>query len=500
MFKVSDKHKGFIKGNSVRLLENGEEFFPLMIRRIRNAKKEIFIETFILLDDEVGKPIQKALIKAAKRGVWVGVTVDSYGSFELTSDYIGELTEAGVIFQVYDPKPSLIRSKPSMFRRLHRKLVVIDNYYALVGGINLSFRHMTRYGPGAKEDFAVEVTGPVVPQIRQLCKSYVSEARDENLGELAQSLKSPEVTGNAEVAFVSRDNKRNRSEIEKAYIYAIHAAKHRVAIANAYFFPGYRVMRALRKAARRGVEVELVLQGEPDIPIALRAARSLYSRLTRADIKIYEYTERPLHAKIAVVDDVWSTVGSSNLDPLSFSLNLEANVVVLDKDLNRDIYRHIQKLIGNSDLIGRSWVAKRPWWNQVMDVVTYHVLRHLPSLVGWFPAHTPHIHNLRGRYETEIGPEPELEKRFPESRQARPVSQTRSIEKHGTKNSSENNNARKNRGRKDGVRKDGVRKDSTEKYDNPDLKTGDAEQNDNPPMPPPTEERRQPRQQELEDA
>lgn len=500
MFKVSNKHKGFINGNSVRLLENGEEFFPLMIRRIRNAKKEIFIETFILLDDEVGKPIQKALIQAAKRGVWVGVTVDSYGSFELTTEFIEALTEAGVIFQVYDPKPSLIRSKPSMFRRLHRKLVVIDNYYALVGGINLSYRHMTRYGPGAKEDFAVEVAGPVVPQIRQLCKSYVSEARDENLGELAQTLKSPEVTGDADVAFVSRDNKRNRSEIEKAYIYAIHAAKYRVVIANAYFFPGYRMMRALRKAARRGVEVELVLQGEPDIPIALRAARSLYSRLARADIKIYEYTERPLHAKIAVVDDTWSTVGSSNLDPLSFSLNLEANVVVLDKNLNRDIYRHIRKLIGNSDLIGRSWLAKRPWWNQVMDVVTYHVLRHLPSLVGWFPAHTPRIHNLRGRYQTEIGtqPEGELEKRFPESRQAQPVSPKHNREKSNIdKSGTEQNSPEK---QQISAQKRHARKNpsSAGKYNVSNLKTGNAAQTDYPRMPTTTEKSRQ--TQELEDA
>ncbi len=431
MFKVSDKHKGFIKGNSVRLLENGDQFFPLLIRRIRNAKKEIFIETFILRDDEVGKPIQKALIQAARRGVWIAVTVDSYGCFELTSDYINKLTDAGVIFQLYDPKPSLIRTKPSMFRRLHRKLVVIDNQYALVGGINLSYNHVTKSGPGAKEDFAVEITGPVVGEIRQLCKSYVSEASDENLGELARSLKFPEVTGTVEIAFVSRDNKRNRSEIEKAYIYAIHAARHRVAIANAYFFPGYRVMRALRKAARRGVEVELILQGEPDIPLALRAARSLYSRLTKADIKIYEYLERHLHAKIAVVDDTWCTVGSSNLDPLSFFLNLEANVVVLDKNLNRDIHSHIRKLIDRSELIGRSWVKNRSFWNQFLDVVTYHVLRHLPSLVGWFPAHTPHIHNFRGHYETKVGAlrenmaetrqDKELENRFPESRNAQPI-------------------------------------------------------------------------------
>jgi cardiolipin synthase len=401
MFELYKGKKRFTDGNRLELLENGETFFPQLIRRINRAEKEIFIETFILGQDRVGNALQKALIAAAKRGVWVAVTADSYGTFFLDPEYIKTLTEAGVVFQIFDPQPSWLKSRPKLFRRLHRKLVVVDGRYAFIGGINLSHEHMTEHGPTAKQDYAVEIEGPIVPVIRELCKAYVPDARDHHLGELTERLRNPAKVGDASIAFVARDNRRFRNDIEKAYLLGIRKARKRIYIANAYFFPSFRMLHALRNAAKRGVEVVVILQGEPDIPLALRAARCLYDELTGDGVKVYEYLERPLHAKIALIDDEWATIGSSNLDPLSLALNLEANVVVLDSSFNQQLFAEMKKLVKASRLIESRWLKQRSRAHLIKNFFSYHIMRHWPSLASWFPTHTPVIREIKARADME---------------------------------------------------------------------------------------------------
>ncbi len=404
MFELYKGKKRFTEGNRIELMENGETFFPQLIRRINRAEKEIFIETFILGEDRVGKALQKALIAAAKRGVWISVTADSYGTFFLDAEYIKALTEAGVVFQIFDPQPSWMKSRPKLFRRLHRKLVVVDGRYAFIGGINLSHEHMTEHGPTAKQDYAVEIEGPVVPIIRELCKAYVPDAQDHHLGELVERLEKPAKVGDASIAFVARDNRRFRNDIEKAYLLGIRKARKRIYIANAYFFPSFRILHALRNAAKRGVEVVVILQGEPDIPLALRAARCLYDKLTGDGIKVYEYLERPLHAKIALIDDEWATIGSSNLDPLSLALNLEANVVVLDPTFNQELFGEMNKLVKASRLIESRWLEQRSRVHLMKNFFSYHIMRHWPSLASWFPAHTPVIREIKARSDMDDKP------------------------------------------------------------------------------------------------
>lgn len=422
MFRYQGDKK-FTKGNSVKLLKDGDAFLPQMIRRIRKARYEIFIETFILANDRTGLLVQKALLQAAKRGVWIAVTADSYGTFYLDEEYIKTLTDAGIIFQIYDPQPRFFDARTKAFRCLHRKLVVVDGACAFLGGINLCDDHITSMSATAKRDFAVEVVGPVVREIRRLCQSYVREARDEGWYPKVEVEPHPQADGPCEVAFVSRDNKRNRSEIEKAYIAQIRNAKSRVLIANAYFFPGYRVMRALKKASQRGVAVDLILQGNPDIPFALPAARCLYDTLTKDGISVHEYVERPLHAKVAIIDDEWSTVGSSNLDPWSLSMNLEANVFIKSKELNRELAENMAALMQKSRLIRYDSVQRRDWWSRLRNTITYHGLRHLPNLISWVPNHRPKIREIRTLFEADDGEslDPQLRHNYPESRNARRV-------------------------------------------------------------------------------
>jgi cardiolipin synthase A/B len=189
-----------------------------------------------------------------------------------------------------------------------------------------------------------------------------------------------------------RDNREHKNDIEHHYRVAIRAARRRIVIANAYFFPGWRFMRDLRRAARRGVDVRLILQGEPDMPIVKTAASMLYHRLLAAGVRIYEYCERPLHGKIALMDDEWATVGSSNLDPLSLSLNLEANVIIRDRAFNHVMARHLLYLMRHScQQITREDIGDLAGWSWLRSWLAYHVARHYPDWLDWLPRHVPRL-------------------------------------------------------------------------------------------------------------
>lgn len=193
--------------------------------------------------------------------------------------------------------------------------------------------------------------------------------------------------------FVARDNRHQRDAIERQYRAAIHAACHEVVIANAYFFPGYRLLRAMRRAVRRGVRVRLILQGQPDMKIVKHAARLLHPQLIAAGVEIYEYCKRPMHAKIAVVDEAWSTVGSSNLDPLSLSLNFEANVMIRERAFNADLRARLDRLMHEECKQLQSEAIKpRPGgWRVLLDTLAYHATRRFPAWAGYLPAHVARL-------------------------------------------------------------------------------------------------------------
>jgi cardiolipin synthase A/B len=388
----------WISGNKFSLLENGEEFFPRVFEAIAAAQQEVLIETFILYEDKVGKRLHEVLTAAARRGVQIDLTIDAFGSPDLSDGFISSLTGAGVRLHVFDPAPRLFR-RVNYFRRMHRKLVVIDGMRAFIGGINYSADHLADYGPEAKQDYAVEAEGPIVATIHR----FMHEAIHNGLPlrhwferrPAVPITMTPPPAGNADALFIWRDNRHHTNDIERQYRVAIRLARKRVVIANAYFFPGYAFLRDLRKAARRGVEVCLILQGKPDMAIVQTAAAMLYHHLLRGGVKIYEYCDRPLHAKVAVVDDEWATVGSSNLDPLSLALNLEANVLIHDRDFNRQLSDKLQHMMNHSSKrIEAKDLTESTAWRQVRSFFLFHVLRRYPSWAGRLPAHAPRLASL----------------------------------------------------------------------------------------------------------
>ena len=392
------------EGNSIDLLINGEEFFPRVFECIRNAKSEVLVETFILEQDKVGAELQQALIEAAKRGVRVEVTVDDYGTSNLSSQFVNDMLNAGVKLHLFDPTPRLLGVRVNMFRRLHRKIVVVDAENAFIGGINYSDDHMAAFGPKAKQDYAVQVRGPIVQDIHRACLKLLNKDLDRKQKHMQDTTLSPvvDLAGNSKMLLAVRDNLWHTRDIERHYLRAIHGAKHRLVIANAYFFPGYRLLRALRKAARRGVSVTLILQGRPDMAWVSMCTRLLYSYLLKEGIVIHEYCQRPLHGKVALADDEWATIGSSNLDPLSLALNLEANLVVEDKTFNQRLHKHLMQLAkAHCKPIDVKVAERGYWWRLPLIFLSFHFLRTFPVVAGWFPTHKPQVQLLKPDSSTQ---------------------------------------------------------------------------------------------------
>lgn len=216
--------------------------------------------------------------------------------------------------------------------------------------------------------------------------------------------------GDARVMLLERDNERHTTDIEDEHLRAFESARKRLVIANAYFFPGYRVLRALRNAAERGVQVTLILQGQPDMRWVQAFSRLLYNYLLRHGVVVYEYCQRPLHGKVALVDDEWSTVGSSNLDPLSLALNLEANLMIRDRAFNHYLHEHLLALSSeHCKRIELERVIRGYWWRAPLVFLCFHFLRRFPAIAGWLPAHRKNLKPLepidkaRGYEEEKTG-------------------------------------------------------------------------------------------------
>ncbi len=352
-------------GNRVQLLEGGDMLFPRMCQALDAAHSEVWLATYIFHNDAAAQLVADALKRAAARGVAVHLVVDGFGSIASMEPVRALFAGSGVKLEIFRPLDRWYSwLQPGQLRRLHQKLCVCDGEVAFVGGINiiddrLDMNHGWTEQP--RLDFAVQINGPLAEPVgataramwtrSHLSRGWRDEARlltrsarpvNDALSLLRQlrGQPSPPLAAQATLplavraAFVVRDNVRQRRAIEHSYVQAINRAQHRVDIAVPYFYPGRRFRAALCRAGRRGVRVRLLMQGKVDYFLAAVAARALYDELRAAGVRVFEYTPAYLHAKVAVVDDDWATVGSSNIDPLSLLLNLEANVVVYDADFS----------------------------------------------------------------------------------------------------------------------------------------------------------------------
>ena len=365
-------------GNRVGLLVNGEQYFPALLAAIESARRVIEIETYIFAEDNIGLRVMFALAAAAGRGVEVRLLIDGFGGGEHARRLVDELGVHGVQVRIYRPE-RWWRLERKLLRRLHRKFAVFDERLAYVGGINIIDDHNVpahvrgRLGP--RFDFAVACEGPIVGAmtiaVRQLWRrlAFVDLRRRDGPLPPVTVPRPPAIAGGVPASLVLRDNLRNRRAIERAYLQAFESAREQVVIANAYFLPGRRFRAALVAVAGRGVRVRLLLQGQPEYALQFHAQRALYGQLLAGGIEIHEYVASYLHAKVAVVDHRWATVGSSNIDPYSLLLAREANVVVHDAGFARQLGAVLDEAIAQSsrpvalaDVTSRGWLARARDW------------------------------------------------------------------------------------------------------------------------------------------
>ena len=378
----------FVNGNRITLLKSGVEYFPALAAEFDAAQREIHLETYIYEDDIAGRTIAAALARAAQRGVATYVMVDGFGSKDLGSDLIEGLRGAGVRFLVYRPDISPWTLRRARLRRMHRKVAVIDARVAFVGGINIiDDMHTPKHTP-PRFDYAVRIDGPLVARIHRVVKrlwALVTATQFKSAWPRLRDLGPFTVPrGGQRAAFVVRDNVAHRGDIEQAYLAAIRRARSEILIASAYFFPGMSFRRALTDAAARGVRVILLLQGRVEYVLLHYASRALYGAFLDARIEIHEYHQSFMHAKVAVIDRHWATVGSSNIDPFSFLLAREANVVIEDGDFAGELRESLLAAIAKGAVQVRreSWAAQ-PLAVRALTWTSYGLARFLTGVFAY---------------------------------------------------------------------------------------------------------------------
>ena len=391
----------FTAGNSVALLRSGAEYFPALIDAIARAEREIWLESYIYADDETGRAVADALIGAAQRGVSVRVLVDGWGARHyLTRPLEQRLVEGGVDLLKYRPEVHPWHFRSHRMRRLHRKLCQVDNRVAFVGGINVIDDMNTPGHTPPRVDFAVRVRGPMlVPIIQTMQRVWaifaITQLRNSDVP-LFPDEEPAESFGTQVAKFTIRDNLRHRRDIERAYLAALRTARREIVIATAYFFPGVRFRRTLVRAAARGVSVTLLLQARVEFRLLHHASRALYGQLLAAGVAIQEYHRSFLHAKVAVVDDQWATVGSSNIDPYSFLMAREANVFVRDPVFATGLREELAKMIesGSRAVPPQDW-AQRSRLAKAMSWIAYGIVRVAMGMMRyggdeWWRSGLPH--------------------------------------------------------------------------------------------------------------
>jgi cardiolipin synthase len=403
-----------LDGHQVKLLQGGQDFFPALVEAVDASEHEVRLETYIFSFDASGEQVAGALVRAAMRGVAVYLVMDGAGTSGVPVHWEKRFLETGVQWRIYSPLGGLGWFMPSSWRRLHRKLCVVDGRIVFCGGINvLDDFHDPNHGSLAapRVDFAVRVTGPLVLAADDAVTQFwwrlkaATSARDRKFSTALAALlasvgigkrePSPDNEGRARprakgakahtgsaaahtvrAGLLLRDNLRHRTQIERAYRKAIGEARHEIIIANAYFLPGARLRRGLIHAAKRGVRVRLLLQGRYEYFMQYHASRPVYGALLAQGVEIFEYAESFLHAKVAVIDSRWATVGSSNLDPLSLLLAREANVVVDDAVFAKDLQVRLEHAMAHGgQRVDPAVHARRAWHQRCLSWMAYGLMR-----------------------------------------------------------------------------------------------------------------------------
>jgi cardiolipin synthase len=378
-------------GNKVTLLIDGPATYAAMFKAMENAKDHINLETFIIEDDETGRRFSDLLLKKQAEGVQVNLIYDSRGSFSTPAPFFQRLRDAGIQVLAFNPiNPLKARKSWSLAHPDHRKILIVDGKVAFTGGINISAVYSSspsgrsRYSGGKQDkkapipwrDTDVQIEGPVVAEFQKL---FLETWELQKGAELSERNYFPDLKaeGNALVRAVGSSPGQSNRLTFVLYVSAITFAENSLHLTNAYFVPDDETVKALSDAARRGVDVKIVLPGTTDSSLTMNAGRYHYSELLKSGVKLYERRDVLLHAKTAVVDGVWSTVGSTNMDFWSFSSNDEVNAVILNKEFAAEMEKMFAGDLAESDEIRLEEWKERPLLPRIKEWFAHRFKRWL---------------------------------------------------------------------------------------------------------------------------
>ena len=367
---------------SIELVYSGEDYFSRLKHIISKAQHEIHLQTYIFENDASGIEIVNVLKEAAKRKVKIYVLLDGYGSTKLPNSFFEELKQQGIYIRFFSP----LFSKNNFYigRRLHHKIVVVDGEIALVGGINIANKYRGSNTEQAWLDYAVQINDTSIGEALQLlCKNiYFKKIKNKK-----DIIYSDFYTNNkTDVKILRNDWIKQRNEICNAYINSFRKANNEIIIVASYFLPGRRLSNALKKAAKDGVKIKIILSGVSDLPIVMRATHYLYSSLLNQGIELFEWKKSVLHGKLTVVDKQWATIGSFNLNHLSSYASIEMNAEINSVTFSKNLSDHLYKVIEQCDNITyETFKIRNGIFSRLKNWLAYRLVRIALIIVTYIP-------------------------------------------------------------------------------------------------------------------
>lgn len=367
--------RDMMPNNRVELLVDGDQTFAAMLNAIARAQSYVHLETYILVADRVGELFAAALIDRARAGVAVRVMYDGVGSFSLSDIFVEDLRRGGIEVVEYRPVARW-RNRWRWSRRDHRKILVVDGVTAFTGGLNVSLDYVPgKFGGRAWRDTHVRVRGPVVGQLERMFRDVWIDAGGAPYRPYPRDADESVAGPDATLAVAVSTDEGRRSAIRRHYLHAIRRAEQRIYLANAYFLPDPGIRRALVKAAKRGVEVQVIVPQDSDLPVVQYASEHTFSKFLKAGVQIFLWQRAHMHAKTAVIDGVWSNVGSYNLDSVSLFRNLEVVVEVVGRPFGAEMIAQFEEdRAACKPVVLEEW-KKRRWWKRWVQWLAYRFRR-----------------------------------------------------------------------------------------------------------------------------
>ncbi|WP_300353283.1 phosphatidylserine/phosphatidylglycerophosphate/cardiolipin synthase family protein [Fluviicola sp.] len=340
---------------SIELVHSGEDYFSRLKTMISNAQNEVHFQTYIFDNDSTGLEIVEALKEAAARKVKVFVLLDGYGSFKLPKTIFRDLVKHGISIRFFSPWYSI--NNFYVGRRLHHKVIVADGEVALIGGINIADKYRGSDSVLPWLDYAVQINGAAFCKpLQQLCGNIYSKENKLRKRSIISRINNDK---GAVIKLLRNDWLNQKNEISNAYLSKLRKADKEVIVVASYFLPGRKFSKVLKRAAKRGVKIKIILSGVSDLPIVMRATRYLYSSLLEQGIELLEWNKSVLHGKLALVDDTWSTIGSFNINHLSSYGSIEMNVEINSSKLLHTIDEHLRDVIEQCETVTFETIKSR---------------------------------------------------------------------------------------------------------------------------------------------